>query len=165
MWRNATERRHKPLGCNDSAGPLHRPFALPGRLVGVLGSIIQMFRLSMLDRRHGGGVCDLVTGKLVGDQHPRPAALLLQKFLEEPGRGPAISPGLDEDVEHVAVLVDSPSQVFSDSADLDEHFVKMPLVASTWLISAQRAGVFGPEPRTPSADRLVRHHDPTRGDK
>ncbi|ORI23887.1 hypothetical protein BH686_01460 [Rhodococcus erythropolis] len=67
---------------------------------------------------------------------------------------------MDEDVKHVAVLVDSPPQVFSDSADLDEDFVEIPLVASAWLMSAKPAGVFGSEPRAPGADRLVCHVDP-----
>lgn len=53
------------------------------------------------------------------------------------------------------MLIDSPPQVLPDSADLDEHFVEMPLVAGSGRRPPQPTGVFGPEPGTPGADRLV----------
>ena len=74
---DATERGQESLGRADSAEPFHRPFALPGRLVGVLGPIIQVCRLPVFDRRHGGPVRDLVAAELVGGQFPRPGAVTL----------------------------------------------------------------------------------------
>ena len=43
MWGNTTESGQKPLRCADSAESFHRPFALSGRLVGVLAPIVQVF--------------------------------------------------------------------------------------------------------------------------
>ena len=49
----------------------HRPFALPGGLMGVLGSIVQILRPAVLHRRHHFAVRDLVAAQPVGDDHPR----------------------------------------------------------------------------------------------
>ncbi len=95
VWGDATERGQKPLRCTDGPEPFLCPFELPGRLMGVLGPIIQIFRLPVLDRRHAGAVRDLVAGELVGDQHPRRVTLVFEEYAEEPGRGRTVSLGLD----------------------------------------------------------------------
>ena len=46
---------------------------------------------------------------------------------------------LDEDVEHVAVLVDGPPQILTTAVDLQEHLVEMPLVAGSGSAAAQPA--------------------------
>ena len=79
---NAAESGQESLRCNGSAEPFHRPFALPGGLVGVLGSIVQIFVLPMLDRRHGGAVSDLVTKEFVGDQRTRRQPCFFSSFLK-----------------------------------------------------------------------------------
>jgi hypothetical protein len=61
---DATGSGQKPLRCKDRAEPFHRTFALPGRLMGVLASIVQVFVLPVLDRRHTGPVRDLELGSL-----------------------------------------------------------------------------------------------------
>ena len=38
------------------------------------------------------------------------------------------------------MLIDCPPQIFSDSTDFDNHFVKMPLVPGLQLISRQTTG-------------------------
>jgi hypothetical protein len=54
-----------------------------------------------------------VTAELVGDQHPRYPALLGQQLTEEPLGGLGIPARSDQDVEHIAVLVDGPPQILS----------------------------------------------------
>ena len=61
----------------------HRPFALPGGLMGVLGSIVQILRPAMLHRRDELAVRDLVTAQPVGDDDPRHVLQTLEQFAEE----------------------------------------------------------------------------------
>ena len=52
-----------------------------------------------------------VAQELVRDQTLRHAALSFHQFPEEPRGRPSITPGLDEDVQHVTVLVDGPPEI------------------------------------------------------
>ena len=111
--------------------------------MGIFAPVVQIFVAPVLRCRHRGAVCDLVAAKLVGDQHPRQTALLLQNFLEESGRGPTVRLPLDQNVENVAVLVHRSPQILTDAADGDEHLVQVPPVAGWSLMSVQAAGALG----------------------
>ena len=63
-------KRTETVALNRQCGTLHRAFALPGRLTGFFAPIIQVFVLPVLRCRHRLPVCNLVTAKFVGDQHP-----------------------------------------------------------------------------------------------
>ncbi len=52
--RDAAQRGQEPLRVPDRLEAFHRPLALPGRLVRVLGAVIQLLRPAMLHRRHCG---------------------------------------------------------------------------------------------------------------
>ena len=49
----------------------HRPFALSGGLMRVLGAIVRIPRLPVFHRAHELAVGGPVAGELVGDKHPR----------------------------------------------------------------------------------------------
>ena len=51
-----------------------------------------------------------------------------QQLPEESQRGAPIPPRLDEDVEHVAVLVHSPPEILLATVECDEQFVEVPRV-------------------------------------
>ena len=70
--------RQEPLGMPHRFKAFHRPFALPGGLMGVLGSIVQILRPAVLDRRHDLAVRDLVAAQPVGDDDPRHALQALE---------------------------------------------------------------------------------------
>ena len=80
---------------------------------------------------------DAVAGQLVGDDHPRHILHSLEQPAEELCGGVAVSTGLDQHIEYVAVLVDRPPQVVLTAVDADEDLVEMPLVAGLWASSAQ----------------------------
>src|SRR5712692_3508791 len=91
--------------------PSHLSFALASRLMRDSGSIVFVPLRAVNDRRHHDGVGRRVAAKLVGDQTPWRRALPFQQLTEEAfGRTP-IAPGLDEEVDHVAVLVDGPPEI------------------------------------------------------
>ena len=91
--RSRASRTHpKPLGCAGCAEAFHGAFALPGRLVRVFRPVVQVLRLPVLDRRHHLPMRHRVIAELVGDQHPRRRALLLEEFAEEPLGGLGVAP-------------------------------------------------------------------------
>ena len=68
-------------------------------------------RGDVLHRGHHTPVRGPVASKLVGDQPSRFAPLPFQQLEEEPLGRTRISPALDQDVNHVAVLIDSTPKV------------------------------------------------------
>src|ERR1700756_4071950 len=125
----------------------------------VLDPIVEVLRAAMLDRCQQLAVGDLVAAEFVGDDHPRHVLQVFEQLAEESFGGHRISAGLDQNVEHVAVLVDRAPQVVLRAVDPDEHFVAVPFLTGPWAASAQPAGVGLPELGAPASDRLVTHRD------
>jgi hypothetical protein len=119
----------------------HRPLTLPRRLVRVLRSIVQIFRPAMLHRRHELAVRDPIATQPVGDDDPRHVLQALEEFAEELFGGHRVSAWLDQDVEHIAVLVDRTPQVVHRAVDPDEDFIEVPFVAGPGLAPTQPVGV------------------------
>jgi hypothetical protein len=82
-------------------------FALSGRLVRVLGAVVQVSVLPMSDRRHDHSSRRCIASQLIRDHHARPPSTASQQLKEEAHRGVSITLGLDQDVDHGTVLVDS----------------------------------------------------------
>jgi hypothetical protein len=80
--RDATERGQEPLRVPERLEAFHRPLAVPGRLVRVLGAV-QVLRPAMLHRRHELAVRHLLAGELVGDDHPGHVPQALEQSAEE----------------------------------------------------------------------------------
>ena len=98
--------------------------------MGVLGSVVQAFVLAVLDARHDLSLRCAIALQLAGDQHARRAALLLQKLAHQSLGRLFVTPALDQNIKHHAMLINgSPKPIFP-AADRDHHLVEMPLVAS-----------------------------------
>jgi hypothetical protein len=84
------------------------PLSLAGRLVGILGAIIQISALPILntgqDHAHGGPVAS----QLIRDDHPWNVPQALEESAEERFRGVLVAPTLHQDIEDMAVLVNGP---------------------------------------------------------
>jgi hypothetical protein len=128
--------------------------------VGVLRSVVQILRLSVFDRAKNRAVRGAVAGELVGDQDTGYICQTLEQPTEEPLGRRGVAPGLDQDVQHIAVLVNRPPQVADLSPDGDEHLVEVPLISRTGPATAQLVGIGLAELATPLPDRLVGHHNP-----
>ena len=98
--------------------PFHRPLALPGRLMRVLGPIVQILRLPMFHRGHQHAVGRLVAGELVGDEQPRHVPPCREQWADELYGGHRVSARLHQDVEQFAVLVDRAPQDVDGAVDL-----------------------------------------------
>jgi hypothetical protein len=80
-----------------------------------------------------------------------------------PGEALAFSrpPALQQDVQHVAVLIDRPPQVVEILVDRKKDLIQMPLI--TWLgpPAPQLIGVSVAKLQAPLADGLIGHDLPT----
>ena len=80
---DAAEGGQEPLRMPRRCEAFHRPFALPGALMRVLGAIVQIPRPPVLHRPHELAVSDLVAAQLVDDQHARHVPQALEQLAEE----------------------------------------------------------------------------------
>ena len=102
-----------------------------------------------------------VAAQLVCHQPPGFASLTFQELAEEPlGRLP-VAARLDENVDHVAVLVNGAPQILPLTLDRHEDFVQVPRVAEATFSPLELPGVLGPEPSAPLTNGLMGHDDPT----
>jgi hypothetical protein len=99
--------REKALRLSRRLEASHTPLSFSRRLVRVLCSVVEPCMLLMLHRRQDLGLCG-VAAQLVGDNHPWNVLKHLQQFAEELLRSQFVTPRLDKNVEHLAVLVDGP---------------------------------------------------------
>ena len=96
-----------------------------------------------------------VAAQLVGDEPTGKTPLLLQQLSKEPDRRSSIPSRLDEDVQHVAILIHGSPPVLFPAIDRHEELVEMPRVAQPAAPAPERAGIAQAERQAPLADRLV----------
>ena len=101
----------------------HLAFALPCGLMGDFGPVVGVTFRDMNDRRHDGPVCRAIAPELVGDQPPGCASLTFQELAEEPLSCAPISTRLHENVEDVAVLIDSTPEILPLTLDRHKELV------------------------------------------
>jgi hypothetical protein len=66
---------------------------------------------------------------------------------------------LDENIDHVTILVDSPPQILSLTLDRHEQFLQVPGIAQASLPSPEPPGVFDTQLPTPLSDGFVADGD------
>ena len=72
----------------------------------------------VLDRSHWLAVRHVIAGQLVGHDHSRHIPPTFEQLAEELLGCLRVSAGLDQHIEHVAVLIDRPPQVMLGAVDL-----------------------------------------------
>jgi hypothetical protein len=85
----------------------------------------------MIHTRHDRKERGTVTVPLVRDQAKRDLALTLQELEKEALRPSLGVPGLNEDVDYIAVSIASTSETSPFSVDCDEPFVQEPGIGET----------------------------------
>jgi E1-E2 ATPase len=88
----------------------HLALALARRLMGDFSSIVRVLVRDVNHARHHSPTSRRIAPQLVRDETSRWRSLAFQQFPEEARGGAPIAPGLHEDVDHVAVLVDGPQR-------------------------------------------------------
>ena len=116
------------------------------------------------DRGHEAAVGRRVAAQLVRHQTSWRTASPFQELPAEAFRRVSITPGLHQNVDHIAVLVDGPPEILLMPLKIDEEFVQVPGVAHRPTAAPRRARIRRPERATPLPHRLVGHGDaPLRG--
>ena len=90
---------------------------------------------------------------------------MLQELAKEALSGSLVSAACGQDVEHIAVLVNSPPKIMTFAADGDEHFVHVPNVAEPALPSPQGAAVFRSKLAAPGSNGFVGYRDAALSEK
>ena len=96
-----------------------------------------------------------MASQLVGDQSPGFASLAFQQLTEEAFGDTPIAVRLEQDVDHIAVLVDGAPEVAPLTPDGHEEFVQVPRAAQTTLSPLEPTGIRGTELLAPLSDGLV----------
>lgn len=128
-----------------------------------LGPIVQSLVLPMLHARHDVNLGSGVALQFVRDQDPWRIPQALEELTEKPFGCLPVAPALHQDVEGMAILIDSSPEVLVLALDRQYDFVEMPFVAAPRLTSPQLSGKLLAEPQRPLADRLVRYGDAPAG--
>ena len=136
--------------------PSHLSLPLPRRLVGDFRPIVFVLLGAVNDGRHDTPVSCGITPQLVGDQPPGRAALSLQQLPKEALRRTLITTRLDEDIDHITILINCTPEILPLTLDSDEHLIQVPRVAQATLSPLERPGVVGTELQAPLADSLMR---------
>jgi hypothetical protein len=153
--------RQKSLHLPRLLESLHNPLPSSRRLVGVLRSAIEALVLAVLGTGHDLTLGGRMAVQLVSDQHTRHSLLLRQQLAKQAFGSFLVAPALHEDIKNEALLVDCTPEPVFPAGDSDDHFVQVPLVATTWTTPTDTIGKFAAECQASLPDRIVGHRDPT----
>ena len=122
-------------------------------IVGILSGVVG-------HGRHDTPVRCRVAPQLVRYQPPRRASLPLQQLAKEPFGRTGIATFLNQDVDHVPVLVHGSPQVVPFAPDLHEYLVQVPHIAQPPLSTLELSCLLRPELPAPLPDGLVGDDNP-----
>jgi hypothetical protein len=106
-----------------------------------------------------------VAGQSVRDHHPGLIPTPVEHTSQEPLGRLLVLAWLDQDVEHLPVLVDGPPQLVPVPVDLQLHLVQVPFVPQSRPASLHPVGEALPELLAPAADGLVAQRDAALGEQ
>ena len=155
--------RQEALGVADPLEALHLASAPSGRLMRILGPVVEVLALAVLDPGHHLELGRAIAGQFVRHDGAGYVPQPFQQLPEEALRRFGIPAALHQDVEHGAVLVDGAPEVMPFAADAEEHLIEMPFVPGSRPPSAQPIREALGELQAPAPDRLVGEDDAALG--
>ncbi len=138
---------------------MHRSFSPANANVRSFDAVILPFRLVMPSGEAGFAEGCAIGPPFVCYEGSGSETVVLQKLAQQLQRRPFVAPRPNQDVEHLTVLVDRPSQIHPTSANRDIHLVQMPLWVRPRTPSSQTSRGRRAKPLYPSPNCLVRHVD------
>ena len=96
-----------------------------------------------------------IGSQAVGHNQARREALLLKQFHHEFRCGLCIPFALDEEIQHLTLVVDRPPEPVFTAADRNHHFIEVPMIAWSRPRTADIRCDRRPELQEPPPDRLV----------
>jgi hypothetical protein len=91
--------------------------------------------------------------------------LAAQQPSKESFRGALIATRLNQDVDHVAVLIHGTPEILLLPVDSNEDFVQVPNISEAALTPLQFSGIARTELLAPESYRFIRHDDSALGEK
>ena len=123
-------------------------------------SVVGGLVLAMFNARHHLFFRRGIASKFVRSHFNRGSFLAFQQLTEEAFGGTPIAARLEQDVDHIAVLVDGAPEIMLLALDSQEEFIQVPRIAQPTLSPLEGTGVFGTELPTPLSDGFVGDQDP-----
>ncbi len=91
--------------------------------------------------------------------------LAFQELDKEALRRTTVAPGLDEDIDHIAVLIDRTPEILPLAVGRDEDFVQKPRLPDATLTSFQCPRLLWTEFQTPLSNGFVGNDAPAFGEQ
>ena len=155
----------KPLGLTSRFESAHLPFPLARRLMRDFGSIVGVPFHGVSHVAEDGSYCSGVASQFVGNDPQWFGTLAAQESSKESFCSALITMWLDQDVDHIAVLIHGTPQILLLTVDSNKDLVQVPVVAEPALTSLQFPSIVRTELLTPPSNRLIGHDDSTLGEK
>src|SRR5712692_10697046 len=121
----------------------------------VLRTVIKIAMLAMCYPRKKLSLGSTVALQLIGDEHSRHVRQALEQLTEELLRRALIAAALDQDVQHVALLIHGLPEVVTLALDRQKHLIHMPFVTRSGASAPELIGVPLSEFAAPLADGLI----------
>lgn len=136
---------------------MYRAFSPTNANVRSFDAIVLPFRLVM-----PGGEAEFAEGcaidpPFVRYQDSRSEFVLLQKLAHPLQRRPLVAPRLNQDADHLTVLVDRRPRIHPAAANRDVHLAQIPLRVCPPTPSSRTSSDRWTQPHYPSSNDLVRH--------
>lgn len=106
----------------------HRSLTLSSLSVRILGAVVQSPILAMLHTRECLAFGCPITGEFISEEHTRHVLAALEQLPEEFEGCSFVAPVLQQDIEHVSLLIDGTLQIVQLAIDGEKYLVKMPFV-------------------------------------
>lgn len=113
----------------------------------------------VFNARHGLLPGCAVALDLISDDQSRHVSQTLQQLTKKLLRCFLIASALDENIQHVTILIHRSPQVVNSTIDLEEYFIEMPSVAWLRTFAAQSVSEGLTKLQAPFANRLISEGD------
>jgi hypothetical protein len=147
------------LGVREWLKPLHAPFSLAGRLVGVFSPMVQIAVPPVFDARQDLPLGSAVALQLIGDDPAWDARVSFEELAEKVLRGRLIAPALDKNIHDVAVLIHGLPQAAALPIYRQKHRLEVPFVPGLRAATMELMGIRLTDLTAPLPKRFEGHCD------
>jgi hypothetical protein len=117
----------------------------------------------MFNRRHDFPMRGMIALEFVSDEPTRLTDLPLDETTEEAFSRTLIAAVLYQDINDIAILINSPPEILALSLNGHKHFIEVPRITQAPLSFFEFVGIIRPKLLAPLANRFVGDDDPTFG--
>jgi hypothetical protein len=107
--------------------------------------------------------CRAIAGQLIGDQHLRDVLTALEQLAKELLGSLFVASALEEDIEHIPMLINCAPQIVQFAVDFKKHLVEVPFITGLGTSTTELVGILLAKLLASLADGLVGHYDASGG--